>query len=780
MLRELFQMRWQALAICLVMASGVATAVMSLSTLDSLERTRRAYYLRHRFPHLFVQVQRAPQTLLARIAMIPGVAAAESRVAAAATLDVPGLAEPATARLVSISEKDSPRFNRLYLRRGRGLLAGRRGEAIVAEAFAEAHGLAPGDRLQAIIHGRRKELLIVGVALSPEYIYLVRPGELLPDDKRFAVLWMSREELAAAFDLEGAFNDLCLELSPGASSPEVIRRLDRLLDPYGGTGAYERADQPSYRFLENEMVQLRGMATLPPAIFLSVTAFLLHMVMARLVGSQREQIATLRAFGYRRAEISRHYLGYAAALTALGAGAGLAAGAWFGWRLTKLYARFFRFPEFDYSLDARIALGAVGVSAAAAALGVWSTVARATNEPPARGMQPEPPVLFRKSWVERLLGGKLFAPTTKIAVRRLHRRPLQSVMSCTGIALSIAILVLGESAQDTVDHVMDFQFFSVQRQDVMVTFVEPAPGRARYDLQHLPGVLAVEPFRAASVRLRFGPAVRRLALMGLGDKRRLFRPLDDRRRPVELPAEGVVLSAKLAEVLGCRPGDLVTVEVLEGARAVRQVRVADVVSDYIELNAYMRLDALHRLLREQDAISGAFLCSDSAQAESLYAQLKQTPRLAGVAIRRAGIDSYRKTMAENLLRMKAINVGFAAAVALGVVYNCARISLAEQNRELATLRVLGYSRGETARVLLGELAVLTAAAILPGCVIGYLFAGLLTIALETEIHRFPLIVSPRTYAYSIAVVLVATGLSALFVRRRLWRLDVVSVLKARD
>jgi putative ABC transport system permease protein len=779
LIRELWQLRWQALAICLVMACGVATAVMSLSTLDSLERTRAGYYERQQFADVFAHLKRAPRSLIARIQQLPGVSAVEGRVVAGVTLDVPGLAEPATGRLISIPNTP-PRLNTLHVRRGRWPVPGRVGEVLVAEAFAEAHQMQPGDRLAAVINGRHQDLRVVGVALSPEYIYSVRAGELLPDDKRFGVLWMGDEELAVAFNLDGALNDVTLALVPGASEAEAIRRLDRLLDPYGGTGAYGRKDQPSYRFLDNEMVQLRAMASLPPFIFLFVTAFLLHVVLARLIAMQREQIATMRAFGYSRFEIGRHYFCFTAMITAIGTLAGLAVGAWLGRDLTTLYARFFRFAEFDYSLDPRIVLLAVGVSGGSALLGVWTSVRRAVSESPAQAMQPEPPARYRSTVVERLGLVRWLSPAGQMVLRNLERRPLRAGLSALGIGFGVGILVLGNFMEDTVDYVMDFQFERVQRQDIMVSFVEPTEGGAIHDLRHLPGVLAAEPFRAVPVRIQFGPASRRLEILGLAEERRLFRPLDARERHVVLPAEGLVVSEKLAEVLGCRQGDRLHVEVLEGARPVREVQIAEIVSDFIELNAYMRMDALQRLMQEQDALSGAFLMVDSNHMDLLYAELKQTPRVSGVALKRVALESYEQTMAENLLRMKTINVLFASIVAFGVVYNSARITLSERSRDLATLRVLGFTREEAARILFGELSVMVAVALPLGCVIGYLLASFLSASLDTEVHRFPIRVSSGTYAFAMLVVVVASILSALIVRRRLDNLDLVSVLKARD
>jgi putative ABC transport system permease protein len=778
--RELWHIRWQGLAICLVMACGVATAVMSLSTLDSLERTRAAYYERQRFANVFVHLKRAPHALLQRVAELPGVSMAEARVVAGVTLDVPGLSEPASGRLISIPDSSPPLLNQLHIRRGRYPDPTRPGEALAAEAFASAHSLAPGDQIRAVINGRLDKLTIVGIALSPEYIYSVRAGELLPDDKRFGVLWMCERELAPAFDLDGAFNNVTLKLLPGASEAEVIRRLDRLLDRYGGTGAHGRADQPSYRFLNNEMIQLRAMASLPPLIFLSVTAFLLHVVLARLIATQREEIATMRAFGYSRRDIGGYYLAFAAVITAIGTAAGLAGGSWLGHDLTVLYARFFRFAEFDYILAPWIVLLAIGVSGTSAVLGIWSAVWRAVSEPPARAMQPEPPPRFRRTIVERLGLGRFLSTATRMIWRHLERQPLRAALSCLGVALAVGILVLGNFTEDTVDYVMDFQFHWVQRQEITVTFVEPTVGRATYDLADLPGMIAVEPFRAVPAKIRFGPAMRRIGVLGLTADRQLFQPRDASGRLMELPSEGIVISEKLAEILGCRIGDQVQVEVLELNRPVREVPVTGVLSDFIELNAYMDIGALHRLMREQDAISGAFLSVDAVHADRLYGKLKETPRISGVAIKRAALESYERTLAENVLRMKAVNVMFASIVAFGVVYNCARISLAERGRELATLRVLGFTRAETAYILFGELGLIVAAAIPIGWGLGYLFAGLLTASLSTEVHRFPLRVSSATYAFAALVVLAASVLSALVVRRRLDRLDMVSVLKARD
>ncbi|MFO0903863.1 MAG: FtsX-like permease family protein [Pirellulales bacterium] len=780
LVNDLWNLRWQALAICLVLASGTATFVMSLTTLDSLEAARRAYYEDSNFADLFSSLTRAPRALEADLRAVDGVSQVETRVVVPALLNVARLAEPATGVLISIPDADGPRINRLHLRQGRLPDGATRGEAAVSEAFALAHDLHPGDSVQAIIRGRFQTLRIVGVALSPEYIYSVRAGELLPDDQRFGVFWLSYRDLAAANDLDGAFNDAAVTLAPHAEPQDVIAQLDKLLIPFGSRGAFGRPDQPSYRFLDNELIQLRGMAILPPAIFLIVTSFLLHVVLSRLAATQREQAATLRAFGYSRGELLRHYLSFALVLIVVGVALGIAAGMALGSDLTQLYAKFFRFPVFSYRVAPQYLILGAAASMAAGIAATWRCVQRATTQSPAAAMQPEPPPRYRPSLVERLGLHQWISPATRMVLRHLELQPYRAAFTSLGVSLAIAILVLGNFTEDTVDFVMRLQFKLANRQDMTITFIEASSGRAIHDLRHLPGVLDVEPFRAAPVRLRFEHRWRRLAILGLAADARLHRVLDIDQQPVELPRDGLVISEKLSQVLGCRVGDEVQVEVLEGARIMRRVPIVRIVRDCIDLNAYMRLDALRKLLREQETSSGAFLAVDMRSADLLYANLKAQPRVASVAILQAMMASYERTLAENVLRMRAINLFFAAVVAFGVVYNAASVTLAERRRELATLRVLGFSRGETAYILLLEIGLLVVFAIPAGLWIGYGFAALLTWSLSTEVHRFPLIVSNHTFIMAILVTLAAAGISALAVRRRLDKQELVSVLKARD
>jgi putative ABC transport system permease protein len=780
LLRDLWQLKGQALAIAAVIGAGVAMFIAYLSTFASLQRSQDQYYDRYRFADVFAPLARAPLSLRSDIAAIPGVQAIETRVVANVTLDVPRLDEPALGRLVSIPVPARPMLNALVLRRGRLPETGRSDEVLASEAFVNANQLAPGDTVGAIINGRRRALRIVGVALSPEYIISIRPGELIADDRRFGILWMERRALATAFDMEGGFNDVALTLEPGAELTAVIDALDRLLQPYGGLGAIPRSLQVSSWTIANELKQLRSLALAIPIVFLGVAAFLLNVVLTRIVSVQREQIAALKALGYANREIGWHFVKWSLAVGCTGSLLGIAGGMWMGSKMTGLYNLYFKFPDLDYRLAGPVVVAAVAVSLAAAVLGALGAVRRAVRLPPAEAMRPESPPRYRASLLERFGVGRLFGPPGRMVVRNVERQPVRTLTSVIGIGFASALLVLGLFFLDAIDELMRIQFSVVQRQDVMVSFVEPRSAGAFHELQRLPGVLAVEPARALPVRIRAGHRSRQIALSGLTASPQLQRVVDIADGPLTLPPSGLVLSRTLADLLGVAAGDTVDIEVLEGWRPRRSLRVARLVDEHLGLSAYMDAAAVNRLMREAGTLSGAYLLVDPAHERALHQRLKAIPSVAGVALTRAALETFRKQMDETVGVFVGFNILFASTIAFGVVYNAARISLSERSRELASLRVLGFTRAEISSILLGELALLTLAGVPIGLAMGAGLARLLMKTFDTELYRFPVVIDAGTYATAAVVTLLAALVSGLLVRRKLDHLDLVQVLKSRE
>ncbi len=781
LLRDLRALKSQAIAVALVMACGLAMMIMTRSLILSLTSTRDAYYEQNRFAHVFAQLKRAPNAVRDQLAAIPGVATVQTGIAIRAALDVPGLPEPAVGFINSLPERAPIVLNLPYLRAGR-LPLGRttRGEIAAGEAFAEAHGLKPGAKISAILNGAKQTFTITGIALSPEFIFESPPGAALPDNKTYGVFWMPYRELATAFQLYGAFNNVALSLAPGASEGDVVAAVDRVLAPYGGRGAYGRDNHPSHRRVDDEIRVLQGLSIAFPVVFLGVAAFMVNSVMSRQVTLQREQIAMLKACGFSNAQVGAHYFKFALAIVVLGIGLGTAGGIFLGGKLVIMYHLFFRFPQLDFMLDTRVLVAAAAVSALAAFVGVAGAVRRAVRLPPAEAMRPEAPASYRPALAERFGAARWCSASLRMALRNIERRPVRSGLTCLALALATAILIVPNTFRDGIDYVLDFQWDIVQRQTVTLSLVEPQAGRAIADFRHLPGVVLAEPFRFVTVELRAGPITRRLLLQGLPERGTLSRVIDAEPTQLTLPERGLVISTKLAEILDVRVGDTVVAKVLEGEERELTVPIVALAQDFAGTAAYMERHALNRLLLEGDRISGAHIVVSSDRWNDFLHAVKNTPRAAGCVIKDSIREGFRKTTGESIGLLQKMYMMFATIVAFGIIYNSARISLSERARELATLRVLGFTRGEVGAVLVGELVLLTIVALPIGLVLGSGFARGIISSVNTETVRLPLVLTPANYAFAVLVVAVASALSALFAARKLADIDLVSALKALD
>ena len=776
--RDLRRIKGQAIAVSLVMACGLAMMIMARSLIYSLESTRAEYYEANRFAEVFAMLKRAPNSLAASFANIPGVATVQPCISVQVTLDIPALEEPASGMMRSLPDTGTAQLNRLFLRAGRWLSDNHRGEILAGEAFAAANHLLPGDTIAVLLNGKRQQLRIVGIVLSPEFIFESRPGAALPDNRTYGTFWMPYKELASAFDLDGAFNYLSLTLAPGAAERPVIAEIDRLLRPYGGRGAFGRADHPSHVRVSDEIRVLETLSIGFPFVFLSVAAFMINSVLARLLALQREQIAILKAFGFSNRHIVLHYLKFAFVMVTAGTVLGGIGGVFLGHQLVGMYHRFFRFPDLYFRPDHFAFPLALLVCAAAATVGVFSAVRRAARLPPAEAMRPEPPANYRPALLERTGIGYWLSHSFRIAVRNLERRPAQAFFTVAGLALATGILIVPNAFRDGVTEVMDFQWDMVQRQDVSLGLLEPDSARIHHLIGQLPGVRTVEPARNAFVRISFGRQRRQVAIQGIPRSALHSRVINDANRQIELPRQGLVVSGKLAEVLGAHLGDWLEVEFLEGRRPTRVVPLAGLAEDFAGVAAYMDIQALNRLLGEGDLVTGATVTIDPAHRSEFMRALKGLPRVSWIAVKESLRQNFRETTAASIGLIQMIYLCFAVVVTFGVVYNNARISLAERARELATLRVIGFTRGEVGAALVTELVLLGLVAVPLGLLTGTGFSAGIIRQVNTETVRLPLVLTASNYAFAVSVVVIASALSALVVLRKLGHLDLVGALKA--
>jgi putative ABC transport system permease protein len=784
--RDLRRMWSQALTIAAVVASGVAGFIAMLSATDSLTAARDRFYADGRFADVFATVKRAPRALLPRLREVDGVADVQGTVERMVRLELEGSRDPALGQLIGIDRRGARALNQVVIASGRGLDADARPgnadgdgalEALVSQGFAQAHGLQPGARLRALINGKQRTLRVVGTALSPEYIFAGLWG--MPDLRGFGVLWVDHDVLAAAYDMEGAFDHLSVRLASWASERAVAEAMQPLLKPYGGFNVHGRAEQSSHAMLDNEIKEQRVLGTVLPAIFLAVAAFLLNVVVSRLVATQREQIATLKAVGYGNARIALHYLQMVLIIVGLGLALGVAAGAWMGTLLTGLYAEFFRFPAFHFGIPPALVWASAGITVATATLGTLNAIGATVRLAPAEAMRPPAPDRYHRTLLERL-GIDAMPPAVRMIVRNLERRPLRFGLAVAGVAAAVAIVVLGNFVRDAIDVIVDTQFRLSLRGDVTMWTVEPVDDGATRQLAALPGARAVESVRFVPVVFSRGHRRERTIIRGYHGRAQLYRVIDGEQRELLLHGRGLVLNERLAEKLGAARGDIVRVDVIEGRGRSFHLPVSEIVPEMMGLNAYMDRRELNRLLGDGDVSSGFVVAALRGGEGQLLDASKALPAISGAWSKATMLRNMQDVSARNVRIMGAILTAFAAVIAVGVVYNNARIALAERAWELASLRVLGLTRGEVSVLLLGELAITIAIALPVGMVLGWGLTHAVVELLKSDQFHFPVAISASTYAWSALCVVIAGAGSALVVRRRIDRLDMVAALKARD
>ena len=783
LLRDLARMWSQALTIALVVASGIGGFVASLSAVESLAAARDRFYAQGRFAQLFAVVKRAPESLRQRLLEVPGVADVQGTVERAVRIEIEGRSDPILGQLIGVDRRQPRRMNQVVVSSGRALDTddAPRGdssiEALVSEGFARANRLSPGSRLRALINGKQRTLVMVGTALSPEYVFAGLWG--MPDVRGFGVFWVDQEALEAAYDMKDAFDHVSIQLAPWATERAVAEQLRPLLVPYGGREAYGRVDQTSNAMLDNEIKEQRVLGTVLPVIFLAVAAFLLNVVVARLVATQREQIATLKAVGYDNRRIAAHYLKLVLLIVAGGLALGIALGDWLGGWLTRLYAEFFHFPSFEHGLPAWLVVTSILVTVGTAVAGTLNAIVASVRLPPAEAMRPPAPDHYRRTLLERL-GIAGMPPALRMIVRNLERRPLRSGLAVLGIATAVAIVVLGNFVRDAIDIIVNTQFNLVLRGDVTMWTVEATDDAARREVARLPGARSVESVRFVPVTFVHGHRRERSMIRGYDGRAQLYRVIDGEQREVLLEGRGLVLNDRLAAKLGVDVGDVVQAEVIEGRGQTLDLPVTTVVPEMMGLNAYMDRRELNRVLGDGDVSTGFVVATWRHRETDVLDASKQLPRIAGAWSKATMLRNMEEISARNVRIMATIMTAFATVIAVGVVYNNARIALAERAWELASLRVLGFTRGEVSTLLLGELAISIALALPLGMVLGFALTHGVVELLRSDQFNFPVVVRASTYAWAALCVVAAGVASALVVRRRIDRLDLVSALKARD
>jgi putative ABC transport system permease protein len=780
LIRDLWRMKGQAIAISVVIAMGVMLLIMMDGLVNSLEETKQAYYERYRLADIFSPVKRAPDHLLAEIAKIPGVSSVEGRVNGSALINLPEIKTPLRAQTVSQPDIGTPRLNDIYLSAGRRINPNHKDEILLLEGFAKVHGLEPGDKLSATMNGSRRSFQIVGLAQSPEFLFSAPPGEFMPDDSRFAVIWMSKSALAATYDMKGAFNEALLSVSRGSKLSKILARVDRILSSSGGIGAYALLDHNSNRFIQEEINGLKLSSRGVPPLFLAVAAFLLNIVVSRMLQTEREQIGLLKAFGYSSFEIGVHYFKFILAIAIGGALLGCIMGILSGRSLLVVYQAYYKFPFLIFQVDSTAFFIGIVISILSASAGGVFVLRQVFALTPSTAMRPPAPADYsRSASLNKTLKFLLDQPT-RMVIRQLTRQPARAIGAIVGISAGMALSVGMLSVLSSFDRTLDLNFNIIDRSDLTVSFNNALSNKILFELKSINGVIEVEPFRNVAAIMRNGFNVYRGGVNGLVELPRLNRAVDKDLESIRIAKGGIILGAGLAKTLNIKTNDILTVDVREGRRPVLRVPVVGVAETLIGSPAYMHLSTLNRSLGEPGRISGAHLRIDSSKGPAIYQTIKNLPSVSGVSLKKEARAAFKKIIDSGAGAIRYVMAAIAGIITFGIVYNSARIAFAERARDLASLRVIGFTKNETAFVLLAELAIITLISLPVGSILGYYLSFAISKGFSTDLYQIPTIFSPESFGFAAIAVLTAVAISGWLVKRDINTIDLVSSLKTRE
>jgi putative ABC transport system permease protein len=777
-LRDLRLLRGQLLAIILLVAAGSATFIMMRSMHSSLVVSLEAYYRTQGYPDIFVDVKQAPSSVYETLRRIEGVSDVRLRVRQHVPVDIPGLEEVASAEVVSLPIVASS-LSSLHYVSGSAPDAETANAAVVYAPFAEANNLCVGDSITVLLNGARTRLRIAGTAISPEYLIIMSPGTLMLDNRRNGVLWMHDEVLATRYNMAGGWNSAVIRVRNGLDPARLRTVIDDAVRPFGSFGASLRNDQLSHRFITDEIRQNEVSALIIPSIIYGVAIFLLNISISRLVLSQRSIVAVLRAFGYSRGAIAGHYVVVAMVVVVIGTLIGAAIGYAGGIRLAQWYMEFYRFPKLIFSIPNQTMFLTVGLAVVAAVVGTLGATRTVFLMQPAEAMKPPAPKTFRPGPLTLLSAAWHIRATSRLMLQNIDRRLLPSLLVLGMIALATSIIILSRYIDDAMDHMMYVEYDRSKLASATVTFNRAVPYAAARELESVDGVARSEPFRSIGIDILASNETYRTTLSSRKPDSRLIRIVDGDGNLQRVPKAGMMMTEYLARRLRLDVGDTVRMVLLEARRDTVSMILASTPREALGAQCYASIEALSELCHEEPLANGAFIESAPVSTARIQSRLKDRPAVIGVLFRDVAIASFTDVYGGNVLVVALYLLLLACLVAIGVLYNNARIVIAERSAELASMRIQGFTVGEVARIILGEQCLITLVGIPLGVGLGIVLCYAISSSVQADFLRIPFAVSRMTILVSASVIIVVSAFVALRIYIMLQRLDLVAVLKER-
>ena len=766
-----------AIVLSLVMTAGLSSLIMSRSVLKSLLESKKRTYQQLQFADLFIPLVRIPRNALERLKQFDEVQRVECRITADGQVLLPSEKQNIQARFHSLASEGSV-LNVLKIMDGRFPPHSSYTNALLSDAFASAWKIKPGDTVELLLKGRKLKLRVSGLVRSAEYVYQAGSATSIPEDRLFSVWWINERLLEEIMQMRSSCNDILMSLKRGSHWHALQKPMEKILRPFGYTQMIPRDRQISNYFIESELTQLKAMAIFVPGIFLSVTLFLLNITMARVLLTQRESIGTLYAFGLPRIQLLLNTLILGLLCLVPGAILGMFFGWWLAKEVFRIYLEFYRFAYSEFQFDTNSALLSILLCITTGLAGSAFALRGLLSNTPAALLRPNPPAHTRSTRFDSLGVLRHLSLTTRMSLRNLFRRPFQSIVTAAGLAISLALLVFARFERIAISQMIEREFELTQLQTHTFLFSTRLPNSIGNSIRYLlpPGLL--ETHLTLPVILEKGIASRELTLQIKRETHQLRGDAPERQRT--LTHSGLSLSRSLAEALNVKPGDDVQITTREAIPKSATIRISNLNENLLGYVASLPENEFRKIWPSEASTNSALFRATLGSITPTKRLADTIPTLSGALEKNFEKKIFEKTVAENIGIFENFMIAFAILIAIGVLYNNARIQFAERQSELSLLRAVGFLEIELTFLFWSDYIILTSLSLAPGLLLGRWLVEWVMRGIETEMFRIPVDISGTTYIWACLVLFLGIFFAAILIQPHIRKIPFITVLKTKE
>jgi putative ABC transport system permease protein len=783
--RDIWQNKYLILAVSAIIAVGIGCFVGMMSAARNLESARTNYYSTSRLADFWIDLKKAPVEEVRRLTKVAGVSETRERIQFQVVLDLPDAVKPVSARLLSMPDKKSTTINNIIIRKGTYFTSNRTNEVIVSEKFAKARKVEPGHTITAVLNNQKKDLIVTGIAISAEFVYMASPGSMIDEPGSYGLLFIKRSFAEDMFGFNGACNSVVGLLAPEVRChpKEIVEELSGKLSPFGVFTGLSRSEQFSPMVLDGEMKQLVNLAYIFPMFFLIVAALLLNVLMTRLAEQQRTVIGTLKAIGYDNKVLMYHFMKFAVMTGVIGGTLGSLLGYWLGDLTTKMYVDYFTFPQLTSKFYPGLILTAILISVFFSILGTINGVRRIMQLEPAEAMRPAAPPFGGAILLENIRWfWKSLDAGWQMILRGLFRSKGRTIIAIISAAMGSSIVVLAFGFVDSMDEMVHLQFDKVLRSDYHLTFSRELNLSAIDEIHRLPGVIHAEPVLNVGCIFKVRNHSKRGGIMGITGNGELTSPLTAEGKAIALPSSGLLMTNRLMERLELRAGDYVEVIPVKGERKIVKLPVVEGINSMIGLAVYADYHWLNRILGQQNVINEVrvLVSHDSDEEKRFLKKIKAMPNLETLTDLGEQKSALNKQLNGAMRASAVIMIVFAAVIFLGAILNGTLIALSERRREMATFRTMGYFDREVGRLFFRENLLNNLIGSFIGLPLGYLMLVASMKGFVSDAYSFPAALAPQSYVYTMVLAVLFVVMSQVVVMKNIQKQNWVEALSLKE